>query len=149
MTDEEFELVPLSPIRRLEKRLERIEGSGMSADLLKELMEVVKTNQQVVDDVVRINSQMIGKISDLSIAVGELTSRMNDFMNRIEVSGEEKPPQKENSENKEEEARLNERLSKLEKRINMMLVAMTKTRPKPAVQQPMQRVPRMMGRPIP
>ncbi len=144
MGEEEFELVPLSPIRRLEKRLDRMEGSGMSADLLKELMEVVKTNQQVVDDVVRINSQMIGRVSDLSIAVSELTGRMNDFINRLEVGGEE--PAKE--EKKEEDTKMNERLTKLEKRINMLLVAMTRAKTRAPASIP-PAPPRLMRRAMP
>jgi len=120
--DEEFELVPMSPIRRIEKRLDRIEDSGMSGDLLKELMNVVKTNQQVVDDVVRINSQMIARVSDLSNSVSDLSNKLNDFMNRLEVQ----PNQKE--ENSEQSDKMAERVGKLEKRINTLLVAMTKSR---------------------
>jgi len=128
--DEEFELVPMSPIRRIEKRLDRMEDSGMSGDLLKELMNVVKTNQQVVDDVVRINSQMIGRVSDLSNSVNDLTNKLNDFMGRLEVQGAEKP------EEHIEDRKMGERLSKMEKRINTLLIAMTKARrPRPLVRQ--------------
>ncbi len=133
MVEEEYELVPLSPIRRMEKRLERLEKAGTGTEMIKELIEVVKTNQQIVDDVVRINSDMIKRVSELSQTVDKVTNKIDEFIGRIEVTeGQAAPPQEQNTE-------LQAKMDRLEKRINSM-VAMaqnrataTRTAPRPMI----------------
>ena len=53
MEEEEYELIPVSPFRRIEKRIDRLEKGGSSNDMVKELIEVVRTNQRIVDEVVK------------------------------------------------------------------------------------------------
>ena len=133
MEEDEYELVPLSPLRKVEKRLQNLEKGGTNSEMIKELVTVVKTNQQVVDDIIKINSDVINKISDLSASVNNMTNKLNDFMERLEIV-EEHPIEK--GELQEEEksgedvaARLDERLSKMEKRINALIISsMAKTR---------------------
>lgn len=127
MEEDEYELIPLSPVRRLERRMEKIEKTGTSLETTRELIEIVRANQHVIDEMVRINSDMMKKISDLLNTVSELTIKMTDFMGRIEFSGEE--PKQENKAS-------DERLDKLEKRLNSLLlssVARSKFR-RPAMQ---------------
>lgn len=119
MEEEEYELVPLSPIRRMEKRLERIEKTSTSDQMVRELIDVVKMNQQIVDDIVKINSELINKITDLSVSVNKSITKMDEFMSRIEVAEE--------AEGSQESAaptlnKADERLDKLEKRINTLLL---------------------------
>ena len=38
--EEEYELIPMNPIRRIEKRMERIESAGTSTDVIKELIDI-------------------------------------------------------------------------------------------------------------
>lgn len=109
--EEDYELVPLNPIRRLEKRVERVERSAGSGELIKDLIDVVRTNQQIVDEIVKINSEMINRVTELSTAVTELTARINDFMERLEVeSSAPAAPQKD------------ERVEKMEKKLNALLL---------------------------
>jgi len=110
--EDEYELVPLSPIRRLEKRVERVERSAGSGELIKDLIDVVRTNQQIVDEIVKINSEMINRVTELSTGVTELTARINDFMERLEVVESSAPaaPQKD------------ERIEKMEKKLNALLL---------------------------
>jgi division protein CdvB (Snf7/Vps24/ESCRT-III family) len=131
MEEEEFELVPLNPIRRMEKRVDRLEKSGLSTEMIKELVDVVKTNQEVVDSIVKVNSEMINKVSELSANVSQLVAKMNDFMSRIEVvsEGKEGTPEEVKTVASDE---YNKRLDKLEKRINALLLSsMAKTRMRP------------------
>ena len=124
MNDEEYELVPLSPIRRMEKRLERLEKSGTSNDIMKELIDIVKTNQQIVDDVVRINSEMIKRVGELSETVGKAIAKLDEFTSRIEMAeGENQQP--------EQNTEMQAKLDRLEKRINAMLTT-AQRRPMPA-----------------
>ncbi|MBI4896504.1 MAG: hypothetical protein HY832_03055 [Candidatus Aenigmarchaeota archaeon] len=138
--EDEYELIPMSPIRRIEKRVERIEHAGVGNDMIKELVDVVRTNQQIVDDIVKINSEMMNKLGDLSGAVGKMTDKVDEFMNRIEIVGSHEGPIGEETATISQQTRdtedIDRRLQKLEKRINALLLAkMAKNR----MQQPMRR----------
>jgi hypothetical protein len=124
MEEEEYELVPLSPLRRMEKRMDRLEKSGTSNDMVRELIDVVRTNQQIVDDMVKINSDIINKIGELTASVNQSMAKIDEFLNRVEVGGAEEPVAEEikpaavpvsNDADK--------RMDKLEKRINSLLLS--------------------------
>ena len=125
--EEEYEIVPVGPIRRIERRMEKIEKGTTSTDMVKELIEVVRTNQKIIDEVVKINSEMINRVSDLATHVSQLNERMNDFLDRVEVSSEaEQPPPVQQQKNVEE---MDARMQKLEKRINSVLLSSMRNRP--------------------
>ena len=117
--EEEYELVPLNPVRRLEKRVARIEKTGTSSDTTKELLDIVRVNQTVIEEVVKIDSEMIKRVSELSDAVGKMLEKMNEFFGRIEVAGE----QTHETGSPEIAKKVDERLVKLEKRVNALLLS--------------------------
>ena len=97
---EEYELVPISPIRKLEKRLDNLEeGKGNGGKIDQDLLEIAKTNQEVVDDLVKTNAKLTNKISEMTNEVENLVRKMESFMDRIEVAGETEG--EESSESKE------------------------------------------------
>lgn len=118
--EEEYELIPLSPIRRLEKRLTKIEGTATTGEMMQELMDIIKTNQHVVDSMTRTNSALVNKVTDLSNSVDKLMRKIDDFLERIEEPGVEA---EEDKKSEELEKKLDERLSKMEKRVNSMLLS--------------------------
>ena len=134
--EEEYELVPVGPIRKMEKRIERIERSGTSNDMVKELIDVVRTNQKIVDEVVKINTEMINRVSQLAEHVQQLTGKVNDFLERVEIGGGESVPAAQEESSPETE----QRIQKLEKRINSLLLSTMKTK---------QLHPQMVKRPMP
>lgn len=127
MEEEEYELIPVSPLRRIEKRIDRLEKSGSSSDMVKELIEVVRTNQRIVDEVVKINSEMINRVSELSTGVTKLTEKMNNFLERVEIT-EMGAQKEEGSAPAAQSAEVEERIQKLEKRINAMLLSAMKAK---------------------
>jgi hypothetical protein len=68
MSTEEYEVIPTSPIRRLEKRLEKMEDTSSTSQvqkLMEQVIELIKSNQRIIDDVVKANAELrdeIGKI---------------------------------------------------------------------------------------
>jgi len=126
MAEDEYELIPLSPIRRLEKRMERLERTGTATETIKELTEIVRANQHVVDNVIKLNADMLSKVSEMVSSVNNMTDKMNDFISRIEIASTGKAEEPEES--NEAEKRTNERLSKLEKRLNSMIISSMKVR---------------------
>ena len=76
----EFELVPLSPIRRMEKRLEDIEkkaGGFSGQEIYKELIDIVRLNQQLVDELAKSNDA-------LRIELARLPSRLEDLVKKVD-----------------------------------------------------------------
>ena len=123
--EEEYELIPLSPVRKLEKRVNRLERSTTSGEMLAELMDIIKTNQQVVDNMAKANTAMIERIRDMTDSVNKMLIKMDDFISRIETNESAPEQEKENS----QEQVLNERIAKLEKRLNsLLLTAVAKQR---------------------
>jgi methyl-accepting chemotaxis protein len=120
---EEYELVPMSPLRRMEKRVERLEKTGSANEILRELVDIVKTNQKVVDDVVKINSDAVNKITELTEAVKQNISKIDDFLGRVEFSSEKVEETEASAPVVETKTDVEARLDKLEKRINTVLLS--------------------------
>lgn len=113
--EEEYELVAVNPIRKLEKRLEDVEKKKSGGEINKELLDMARINQEVVDDLVKTNAKMTAKIAEMIDSTEKLTEKISAFLDRIEVSGEE-PAER------EDEKKVAEKLDKLEKRLNAMIV---------------------------
>jgi uncharacterized coiled-coil protein SlyX len=122
----EYELIPVGPIRKLEKRLEVLERSVVNQETLAQMFEIVRTNQMVVDEIVKINTNMMERVAQLTGSVASLTERMNDFLSRIEV--EELPAVKELKGMSDAD----ERLKKLENRLNTLILSMAPKARRPA-----------------
>ncbi len=117
--EDEYELIPMSPIRRLEKRMEKMEKTGASSDTTRELIEIVRANQHVIDDMVKMNAEMMNRVGELLISVNTMTNKITDFMNRIEVT----TTTEEEGEGSEAKKEVDDRLVKLEKRLNALILS--------------------------
>lgn len=104
---EEYEVVPVTPLRKIEQRLEKIEqGSPGYNAVLKDLAEMIKENQRTVDDLIKTNSGLIANMGELSEHLGGLTRKFDEFMESIEIA--------ETSEEPEEWTKIKEGNKKLE-----------------------------------
>lgn len=94
--EEEYELVPLSPIRRLEKRLEKLESSiGIDTkEFYRELVNIIRINQQVVSELVKANDLLRMEISRLPPKLDDLVSKLDELLTFIKASSVEEaaPP---------------------------------------------------------
>ena len=133
---DEFELVPISPIRKLEKKIEMLENSS-SGPLLKELVDVVKTNQKIVDDLVRINSSTIREISEVNVNLKLLIERLDSFLDRVDAATTEPSRDimekldsmiEQNSKMAEMYSTLQEKLEKMERRVNALILTKMRRR---------------------
>ena len=86
-------------------------------------MDIVKTNQKVVDDVVKINSDAVNKITELTEAVKQNISKIDDFLCRVEFSSEKVEETEASAPVVETKTDVEARLDKLEKRINTVLLS--------------------------
>ena len=91
-SDEEFEIIPTSPLRRLEKRIEKIESGSYSSEirkLIEQVVELIKSNQRIIDDSIKANNDLIAEISKLPKKIDDLILEMREFMKLLKVSAEE------------------------------------------------------------
>ena len=93
MDDEEtYEVIPTSPIRRLEQRMSRMESSSSASEvqrLIEQIIELIKSNQRIIDDVVKSDSEMRSEISRLPGKIDALVSKMNEFLEILRATATE------------------------------------------------------------
>ena len=88
---DEYELVPVTPMRRMEKRIDRLESStpidtrGIMADVI----EIVRMNQLLVDELAKANDALRIELSRLPGKLDEVITQLKDLISFIKASGEE------------------------------------------------------------
>lgn len=88
---DEFELVPLSPLRRLEKRIDQIESSpgANTKEFLSEIVDIIKMNQQLVDQLAKADDALRIEISKLPAKIDNLVENLNELISYIKTSAAE------------------------------------------------------------
>lgn len=91
---EEFELIPLSPLRRLEKRIDQIEtkSGGDSKDFIKEIVDIIRMNQQIVDELAIANDALRIELSKIPGRMDELINNLHELISFIKASAVEEAP---------------------------------------------------------
>jgi len=86
--EEEFELIPISPLRRLERRLEKMEGTkGVDVkEFFNQLVEIVRMNQQLVDELAKSSDALRIEISRLPGKLDALINNLNELISFIKAS---------------------------------------------------------------
>ncbi len=89
---EEYEIIPTSPLRRLEKRITRVEASSSSSQmqkLIEQIIELIKSNQRIIDDIIKSDSELRNEISKLPARIDNLVSGMGEFIELLKASATE------------------------------------------------------------
>ena len=86
--DEYYELTPLHPLKKLKKEIEELKKQMSKAEttiqygeVMKEVMEAVKINQRIIEEMVKSNAALQTKISEMIIV-------MNRLIEEIQTMGE-------------------------------------------------------------
>jgi methyl-accepting chemotaxis protein len=90
--DVSYEIIPVTPIKKLEERMERIESSGSTPqlqNLINQIIELIRGNQKIVNDVIQANAELKNELSKIPPKVEELIDTMNNFLSLIEAAGKE------------------------------------------------------------
>lgn len=87
--EEEFELIPISPLRRLEKRIQKMESSSGvdTKEFFNQFVEIVRMNQQLVDELAKANDALRIEIARLPAKLDELIGNMNELISFIKAAG--------------------------------------------------------------
>lgn len=89
---EEYELIAVSPLRRMEKRLEELEHTSATTttnEMFKELVDIVRMNQQIVDELARANDALRIELSKIPGKLDELISHLSELLSYIKASAAE------------------------------------------------------------
>lgn len=89
---EEYELIPVSPLRRLEKRIEQVEASTPAIDVkevFREVVDIVRMNQQLVDELAKANDSLRIELSKLPGRMEEMINNLNELISFIKASASE------------------------------------------------------------
>jgi len=89
---EEYEVIPTSPIRKLEQRLSRVETESSASEirkLIEQIIELVKSNQRIIDDIVKSDAELRNEVSKIPGKIDELLTNMREFMELLKTSATE------------------------------------------------------------
>lgn len=92
MDYEEYEVIPTSPIRNLEKRISKIETTSTTSEtrrLVEQIIELIKSNQRIIDDVIKADSELREEISRIPGKIDDLLMAMHEFMELLKTSATE------------------------------------------------------------
>jgi len=86
----EYELIPMAPIRRLEKRLERLEESSTDSPrgIISDIIDIVRMNQQLVDELAKSSDALRIELSKLPGKLDELIMNLKELVSFIKTAGE-------------------------------------------------------------
>ena len=97
MPDEDmYEVIPTSPIRKLQKRMNMLESSSSASEvqrLIEQIIELIKSNQRIIDDVIKSDSELRSEISRLPVKLDTLVSKMDEFLDLLKAGAQEEPAQ--------------------------------------------------------
>jgi chromosome segregation ATPase len=92
MEEDEYEIIPTSPLRRLERRIHKLEAGSSASEvrkLIEEIIELIKANQTIIDDIVKSNSELRNEISKVPSKIDQLLGSMKEFIDLLKVSANE------------------------------------------------------------
>jgi DNA repair exonuclease SbcCD ATPase subunit len=91
-SSETYEIIPVTPLKKLEKRMDKLESGGtvpQLQSLINQIIELIRSNQKIVNDVIQANAELKNEIAKLPSKIDEMTDLMKKFISLIEAAGKE------------------------------------------------------------
>lgn len=92
MAEDEYEIIPTSPLRRLERRIEKLEQGSYSSQLnklIEEVMDLIRANQRIIEDIIKSNNELVNEISKVPKKIDDLIIELREFIKLLRISAEE------------------------------------------------------------
>ena len=97
LVNKDFESDPLSPIRRLERRIDRLEetrnprvdnpnrteNSNSTREFLHDITSIIKLNQDSIDNLIQSTNALKSELAKLPSELEEVTKNINELLNYI------------------------------------------------------------------
>jgi len=88
--DDEYEVIPIGPIKKLEEKINKIARERESTSytgFMREILELVQSNQRLVDEIVKSNDELRDELSKIPGKIDELLESWKEFINLLKESG--------------------------------------------------------------
>ncbi len=88
---DEYEVIPLDPIRKLERRMNELEeSSNLSREesLIRDVVDIMKTNQQMVNNMVDSTNNLKTSVEELTAKMDRIVDDLGSFMDLLEEASE-------------------------------------------------------------
>ncbi len=92
MADEAFEMVPITPIRKLEREIKRLKSqmqSNESPSLVTQVVEILRMNQAIVDQLSVRQGELLTKLSETNAKLGRLSDSLEKLLEELVATAEE------------------------------------------------------------
>jgi uncharacterized phage infection (PIP) family protein YhgE len=90
--EEDYEVVPVGPMRKLERRMDELEQTSQKSDsdpeLIRDVLDIMKSNQKVVNDMTESTHELKNEVEDLTHKMDEVVDNMNSFMDLLKEASE-------------------------------------------------------------
>lgn len=90
--DDDYEVVPVGPIRKLERRIDEMEkqssGSRTDDELIRDVLDIMKSNQKIVNDMTESTHELKNSVEDLTHKMDSVIDNMNSFMDLLKEASE-------------------------------------------------------------
>jgi archaellum component FlaC len=99
MESDDYEVIPLGPIRKLERRVEDLQeqqaqveestgGAGANEELVRDILDIMKSNQKIVNDMTESTHELRNSVEDLTNKMDSVIDNMNSFMDLLQQASE-------------------------------------------------------------
>lgn len=95
---DEYEIIPMGPVRKLEKRIDELEnkktgaggggGAAGNEDFVRDILDIMKANQKIVNDMVESTDQLHNSVQSLTGKMDTVIDNMNEFMELLQEASE-------------------------------------------------------------
>jgi len=91
--DVAYEIIPVTPIKKLEERIKKLESTETPMpqlqNLINQIIELIRNNQKIVNDVIQANADLKNELSKIPSKIDELLTSINNFLSLVEAAGRE------------------------------------------------------------
>lgn len=92
MSEDDFELVPITPVRKLEREIQslrnQMKSSPDQSTLVNQIVEILRMNQSIVDQLSTKQGELMNRINETNIKLDKLAESINGLVEEL-VSGAE------------------------------------------------------------
>lgn len=82
--DEEYELVPVTPIRRLEKEIEKLKKKGLGEDSVSSgSVEALQSIRKIVEETFKANNALLKETSSMIKKLSKTNESLNELINML------------------------------------------------------------------
>jgi chromosome segregation ATPase len=93
MSEDDFELIPITPVRKLEREIQalknQLKSSPDQTGLVNQIIEILRMNQSIVDQLSTKQGELINKINDTNQKLDKLSDSINSLVEELIAGAEE------------------------------------------------------------